>query len=329
MDGLLHERVCRSVFPLMENRAHAIAAGLFTIVLVLGAMASVWWFSGRRSDTRELQLVSERSISGLASQAQVRFRGIRSGKVDRITIDASDPRLILVTVSVEDWLPITTATSAEVKMQGVTGLAFVELSDSGKDGKPLPEREGEVPRIALRPSTFDTAGDELAATLAQVKELAKRTNALLSPDNIESIGNTLAGLEVATAEAGKALKQMPETIAAIRQFASPENAKRVSSLIAHLEKAGGEAAPLLQESRELVASFRAVSKQLDALGDEVGGEVSGKSLPRLNVLLHDLSSNSRQLSRLLGELERSPQQTLLGRSASTPGPGETGFTVTR
>lgn len=313
----------------MESRAHAIAAGLFTIVLALGAITAVWWFSGKRSDTRQIQLVSERSISGLAAQAQVRFRGIRSGKVDRITIDASDPRLILVTVSVEDWLPITTATTAEVKMQGLTGLAFVELSDNGKDGKPLPERDGEVPRIALRPSTFDTAGDELAATLAQIKELASRTNTLLSPDNIESFGNTLAGLEIATAEAGKALKQMPETIAAIRRFASPDNAERISSLIARLDKAGAEAAPLLEESRELVASMHSIGKRLDTIGAEVGGEVTGSSLPRLNGLLHDLSTNSRQLSRLLGEFERSPQQALLGKPGSAPGPGEAGFGGTR
>ena len=313
----------------MESRAHAIAAGLFTIVLALGLMTAVWWFSGKRTDTRLLQLVSERSISGLAPQAQVRFRGIRSGKVDRITIDANDPRLILVMVSVEDWLPITTATTAEVKMQGVTGLAFVELSDNGKDGKPLTERDGEVPQIALRPSTFDTAGDELAATLVQVKELARRANTLLSPDNIESLGNTLAGLEAATSEAGKTLKQMPETIAAIRRFASAKNAERISSLIAHLEKAGAEAGPLLKESREMVAGIQSISKRLDSISGEVGGEVTGNALPHLSVLLHDLSNNSRQLSRLLGELERSPQQALLGRPASLPGPGEAGFGATR
>jgi len=313
----------------MENRAHAIAAGLFAILLALGAMMAVWWFSGRRSDSRQLQLVSERSISGLAPQAQVRFRGIRSGKVDRITIDAKDPRLILVTVSVEDWLPISSATTAEVKMQGVTGLAFVELSDNGKDGRLLPERSGEVPRITLRPSTFDAAGDELAATLAQVTELTRRTNALLSPDNIESFGNTLAGLEVAAAEAGRTLKQLPETIAAIRRFASSENAERMSRLIARLEQAGGEAGPLLKESRELVAGLQSVSNRLDSIGGEIGGDLTGSVLPRLNDLMRDLSKNSQQLSRLLGELEHSPQQALLGRPVGVPGPGEAGFGATR
>jgi phospholipid/cholesterol/gamma-HCH transport system substrate-binding protein len=309
----------------LEDRAHAIAAGLFTLLLTVCALAAVWWFSGKRGDTRELQLVSERTVSGLASQAQVRFRGIRSGKVDRITIDSKDPRLILVNVIVEEWLPITTATTAEIKMQGVTGLAFVELSDNGRDGQPLPEREGEVPRIPLRPSTFDTAGDQLAATLEQVKELAKRANAVLSPDNIESLGNTLSNLETASAEAGKALRQLPETIAAVRRFASPENAERVARLVAHLESAGRETGPLLKETRDLVASMQAVSRRLDELGAEVGGRMSGEALPGLNVLLHDLSANSRQLSRLLVQLEQSPQELLVRRSAAIPGPGEAGF----
>lgn len=312
----------------MENRAHAIAAGLFTLLLSLCALAAVWWFSGKRVDTRQLQLVSERSVSGLASQAPVRFRGIRSGKVERITIDAKDPRLILVDVTVEDWLPITTATTAEVKMQGVTGLAFVELSDNGRDGQLLPEREGEVPRIALRPSTFDTAGEQLAATLEQVREFARRANTLLSPDNLESLGNTLSALEVASADASRAAKQMPETVAAIRRFASPENAEQFSRLMGSLERAGRDTGPLLSETRELVASMQAVSRRLDTLGSDVGGEAR-TTLPRLSELLHDLSNNSRQLSRLLAQLEQSPRETLLGRPAVVPGPGEKGFDAHR
>lgn len=312
----------------MEDRAHAIAAGLFTLLLALCALAAVWWFSGKRVDTRQLQLVSERSVSGLASQAQVRFRGIRSGKVESITIDPKDPRLILVNVNVEDWLPITTATTAEVKMQGVTGLAFVELSDNGRDGQPLPEREGEVPRIALRPSTFDTAGEQLAVTLEQVKEFARRANTLLSPDNLESIGNTLSALETASADASRAVKEMPEAVAAVRRFASTENAEQFARLMTSLERAGRETGPLLAESRELVTSMQAVSKRLDTLGSDVGGGANA-ALPRLSELLHDLSTNSRQLSRLLAQLEQSPREALLGRPVVVPGPGEKGFDARR
>jgi phospholipid/cholesterol/gamma-HCH transport system substrate-binding protein len=148
---------------------------------------------------------------------------------------------------------------------------------------------------------------------------------VLSPDNIESLGNTLSNLETASAEAGKALRQLPETIAAVRRFASPENAERVARLVAHLESAGRETGPLLKETRDLVASMQAVSRRLDELGAEVGGRMSGEALPGLNVLLHDLSANSRQLSRLLVQLEQSPQELLVRRSAAIPGPGEAGF----
>ena len=43
------------------------------------------------------------SVSGLNTQAQVRFRGIRAGKVQDIELDPKDPRNILITI-VKKWM---------------------------------------------------------------------------------------------------------------------------------------------------------------------------------------------------------------------------------
>ena len=32
----------------MENRSHALIAGLFTLLLGISAIAALWWFSGKQ-----------------------------------------------------------------------------------------------------------------------------------------------------------------------------------------------------------------------------------------------------------------------------------------
>ena len=56
----------------MENRAHALIAGLFVLLLGLGILLAVWWFGGKHEPTRELVLITRNSVTGLNPQAEVR-----------------------------------------------------------------------------------------------------------------------------------------------------------------------------------------------------------------------------------------------------------------
>ena len=76
----------------MESRSHAIAAGLFAIILSCALVGALWWFSDRRDATRDVLLVSSGSVNGLNVQATVRYRGIVAGKVAAINLDPADPR---------------------------------------------------------------------------------------------------------------------------------------------------------------------------------------------------------------------------------------------
>ena len=47
----------------MENRAHALIAGLFLLLLGAAAVASLWWFSGRSEDTRTYVVETRRNVT--------------------------------------------------------------------------------------------------------------------------------------------------------------------------------------------------------------------------------------------------------------------------
>lgn len=305
----------------MESRSHALVAGLFVLLFGLCAVLTIWWFGGERQLTRDVLLVTQRSIAGLNPQALVRFRGIRAGKVQEINLDPDDGRNILVRISIDASLPVTRATTAQLNYQGVTGLAYVQLEDSGTSRELLVAEGQALPRIALKPTLFDTLGERATDIVAQVGELAVRLNRVLDEKNSRHLSQTLENLAIAS----DGLRQMPQVMAAARETLSDTNLKRLGAILAHLEKTAGQAAPLTTEMRGLVVSMQALSKRLEEISGAVGDDLTGVTLPRFNLMVEELRTNSRQLTRILGKLEDAPQSLIFGRSAPLPGPGEAGF----
>lgn len=291
------------------------------LLLGLSAVLTIWWFGGDREVTRDILLVTQHSVTGLNPQALVRFRGIRAGKVQEIGLDPDDGRNILVRISVDASLPVTRATTAQLNYQGVTGLAYVQLEDSGTSREFLVADGQALPRIALKPTLFDTLGERATDIVAQVSELTVRLNRLLDEKNSRHLSQTLENL--ATASDG--LRQMPQVMTAVREALNDTNLKRLGAILAHLEKTAGQAAPLTIEMRGLVISMQALSKRLEEISGAVGDDLVGVTLPRFNLMVEELRHNSRQFTRILGSLEDAPQSLIFGRPAPLAGPGEAGF----
>ena len=89
----------------MENRAYALAVGLFTVLLGIATALSFWWFSGRTEKTYDVRLITEGGVGGLSEQAAVRFRGVRAGRVTDIDFDPANPAHILVRVRLASDVP--------------------------------------------------------------------------------------------------------------------------------------------------------------------------------------------------------------------------------
>lgn len=308
----------------MESRAHALAAGIFTLVLAIALVMSVWWLSGNRDVSQEVMLVAGGSINGLNTQAQVRFRGLRVGKVESISIDPRPPYRILVRVSLARSVPLTTHTTAQLNTQGVTGLSFVQLDDDGA-GTPMAVADGSRPSLVLRSSSLDALGGAATDLAAQIKVLTGRLNLLMNERNLGHIERTLEHLEGATAGMDKTLKVAPQLLADVRRMLNDDNLRRLSSTLANLDRASADAPALVAEARRALDGLQLASKRIDALSMDVGGEVTQTTLPRLNRLLQDLAVNSRQLSRVLDQVEHSPQSLIFGRDGRRLDPGEAGF----
>jgi phospholipid/cholesterol/gamma-HCH transport system substrate-binding protein len=293
-------------------------AGIFALLLGATALLALVWLRGSEDNLREYVVVTKQNIGGLNPQAQVRYRGIRVGKVTDIRLDPEDTSNILITISVTDDLPLTRGTVAKLAYQGVTGIAHVLLIDTGKNPEPLVADHGKPPRIAMIPSLLEEIGDSGSATLRQVQEVMASANALLNEENRRRFSATLANLESASGSMKPAVDNLNATLTQVRKLLDDRN-------VQNLSKASAEIGPLLADTRLLIGKMQLATDKLDvAIGDASAGGTSAL-MPRLNELATDISTTSRQLSRVLKLLEDSPQGLVFGVPAASPGPGEAGF----
>jgi phospholipid/cholesterol/gamma-HCH transport system substrate-binding protein len=304
----------------MENRSHALIAGLFTLLLGLCAVAAVLWFGGKEEATSQYVVVTKKNVGGLSLQGRVRYRGVNVGKVEGIAFDPSDIRSTLINIRIRKDIPITRGTTARLGFQGVTGIAHVLLEDEGKDTALLADGDSgdSGDRIPMQDSQLQELTDVGGDTLRNAREFLGNANQLLNPENRQAIANTLANLEALSGSAR-------EVTAQLQQVLTPENVRLLRSTLARADQTAAEAGPFFAEARTLVARLQSVSEKLElTLGDSSFGGLDGM-VPRFNELSAELSANSQQLTRVLQMLEDSPQSLIFGPRRGTPGPGESGF----
>lgn len=296
----------------MENRAHALAAGLFAILLGAGVVFAIWWFSGQRVPMREIVLEARGDINGLGAQSRVRYRGMAVGSVRAVAIDPEDLRTLLVRIAVPADLPLTRGTTAALGTLGVTGLAFVQLDDRGVDRRPLAAAAGEVPRIALQPGLVEALSGRALAALDQFQALGER------------LQGALASLESAAAGVDRGVAELPATLAALRAALSAGNIARITTVLGNLERGSAEAVPAVAELRRLIVRIDQAAARLELRAAAAGDDLVERTLPQLDVLLGELTSTSQRFGHLVEELDASPQLLLTGRGRPLPGPGEAG-----
>ena len=308
----------------MENKAYALAAGLFTLLLGAAVLLAAMWLSGDTYEKVYYVLESKSPVTGLYEQAAVRFRGVDVGKVSQLRFDRENSRVILIEIAVQPGTPVTRSTYAEIRPQGLTGLSYVMLDDTGASSQPLPpSTQYNSPRIAVRPTLLENLLAASQDTLADVRQVAQRVSALLSDENRQRFSSTLAGMQSAS-----------ERLAVLAKSAQPG----VQNFGALMSDARGTLRNAEKVMNDLSGAAREVAKRMDAVdrmatsadkaGTSIGAvadSVAQESLPRINALVEELTRTTRGLDELVRDLKEQPQSVVFGRKPGAPGPGEPGF----
>jgi phospholipid/cholesterol/gamma-HCH transport system substrate-binding protein len=311
----------------MENKAHALAAGIFVVAITALLVALAAWLT-RENGERDIYEISTReTVTGLQSQAAVRYRGVDVGKVAWIGFDPKAPGNVLMRLEVDREAPVTSDTFATLSYQGVTGLAFVQLDDNGQPAPRLRGDDDHPPRIPLKPSLLSKLTTRGEAILDEVEKVAKSLGAMVGEANQRRITTALDNLGSAAADASQLAKRLDATVDKRLDPVLTDVAATMRSVQKNADEVGSTAADFGQTVRRLNEKdgpMDRLAEGTEALS-HAADSFNAATLPRINRVTEDTSRAVRQLSRTVNNINDNPQSLIYGSGRVEPGPGEPGF----
>ena len=181
----------------MEKNEHYIMVGSFVLMAVLGLIAFGAWLNGTTGsrDYFYYQIRFHESVNGLSNGSPVSYRGVDIGNVVSMTIDPAETNTIIARVRISTDAPIRQDTTAMLKIQGITGTRYIDLS-SGEVIQDVIEGsktdKGNLPEIASTYSDLATLEKEIPKLVDQASSVATQTEHLLDD---ESLAHTHAILQ--------------------------------------------------------------------------------------------------------------------------------------
>jgi phospholipid/cholesterol/gamma-HCH transport system substrate-binding protein len=291
--------------------------GLFVLVLGAVLVGIVLWLASGGAFRQKFDLyaaVMDESVAGLNLNAPVKYNGVDVGQVREIRLAPNNPARVNLLFALEGGTPVKEDTVAVLKTQGLTGIAYVELSGGAPESPQLRATgQNPYPVIPTKPSLSARLENVLTTVLAKLDSTSSSINAILSDENKAAFSSALADIAIVS-----------RTIAARKQsldagIASAARAAEQAGPV--LERIDRAAASVDKMGLEVARTSASAGKTVDSVGVDLT-RFTSETLPELELLAGELSALSTSLRRLTDQTERNPAGFLFGRTAVPVGPGE-------
>ncbi len=343
----------------MENKAHALAAGIFVTVVSAMLIAMAVWLTADTGEHQVYEISSAHAVNGLQPQAAVRYKGVAVGKVTEIGFDPGTAGNVLVRLALNESAPITAATFATLGFQGVTGLAYVQLDDEGDDKTPLVTSAAQPARIPMRASLLSRLSDQGVAILERIEQTSERVNQLLSPANqkqlmatIDGFGQTAVSVQKMSDRIEKLSANMDDILNAQlgpQRVNIPRFVDDATATLKTLQESAVGFDQTVTEFKTTATAFTTLAERLNAKDGaverltesataltqgavaltEAGKAFNAGTLPRLNRTSDETTRAARQVNRAVNAVSDNPQSLIFGNGSIPPGPGEAGFSAVK
>jgi phospholipid/cholesterol/gamma-HCH transport system substrate-binding protein len=311
----------------METRAHYALVGAFVIAVLVAVFIAVIWLVGAQVQREGAiyDIYFRGSVSGLNEGAVVRYKGVAIGRVLNIRLDPENVERIRVRVEIDSATPIKEDAVAELEAQGITGLAFVQITGGSNASPDLKKREDKrYPIIASKPSRLEEVVTSAPELLKRATLVADRLALVLSDDNLAAISQALAHINSFTGTIAGNGNQIDRIVAdtgsAMADIRGAATAAK--SLMTDFDRTlnandgiADRSTRAIQELNQSAKNLTALTTHLDAIVQENRGalrEFAQTGFGQAQQLLTDSRALILELTRVADQLERDPARFLFG-----------------
>jgi phospholipid/cholesterol/gamma-HCH transport system substrate-binding protein len=302
----------------MEREANYLAVGSFVLLVLVMGFLFVYWYSAS-IDHRfyvRYEIYFDGSVSGLSEGGPVRYLGVDVGRVVRIRIDPRAANRVQVIADIDATTPISQRTLAQLSLQGITGLLYIDLEQQRADDTgrrilaAVPSERYQVIRSSH--SDFDLFLSSLPTLTARLNDLVDRSTRLLSDANIAGVERLVANLDHAALQLPRTAGNIDRLVDELR--ASVRDADQViNELHAATRSASVDFVAAVQKLRATSDNLEHATANLDAFvaenRDQLSGFVRG-GLPQIELLLRDSRAAAQEVRDLSRSLRENPSQLL-------------------
>jgi len=289
--------------------------GLFVTISIAAFVAFVIWLTGRSGaeEMARYSLKFERDVSGLAVGGPVKYMGMNVGSVIQMDLETGHGVRVRVDIEVLASTPVNQGTYASLALQGITGVAVVNLASEPGVHPPLPEPpHGEYPEIPVRDVGFAAVLSSAPEIMAKLDHLLTQAGELLGETNRGTVASALENIESLTAS----LAENRAALAALPGDLS-ETLDGIQATVGDLRAMIGQVRPDLDatlaninRSSENLASLTA---RFDAMLRENEDDLERfmqDGLGEAPAMLRESRAALRDLEKLVAELKNDPSQLL-------------------
>ena len=314
----------------MESKVNYVLVGLFVLFLSTTAIVAGLWLASDIRFTRYHPYVTyfDESVAGLNPNAPVKYRGVNVGRVDRIELDPENPTRVRVLMDIASGTPIRTDTYAILRLQGLTGIAFVEL-EGGEAGESLPSPmpDGSIPVIVSKASPYNHLEESLGKAALTISEVGERLARVLDQKMIESLHRTLHNLEQVTAMLNRDKKRFDVILANGERFSTDlvQAGESLPLLVKKANRLIGDYDRLSQEISTAAAAVIRLGNSLEQTTGDAGRDLHAMVRvleTEIRSLSGEVADTAREIRALARRLNDNPNVLIYGNPQPSPGPGE-------
>ncbi len=144
------------------------------------------------------------SVNGVFEGSDVKYQGVRIGKVGEMTVLPEDLSTIRVYVILRKGFPVKENMRARLQYAGITGLRFVEIS-GGKTASNTMEPGSEI-------KMAKGLGEKAEDIVLNVDTVVNAVNEILKPENQVKITSMLANIEKTTGVLARVLEKREKNL---------------------------------------------------------------------------------------------------------------------